>query len=249
MAHTPARLAGDGGVTRSMTKLSDYTTARVGLGITGESLPTEALLDFRLAHARARDAVHFSLDTATLSEELMACGLTPVLLRSAAANRDEYLRRPDKGRRLSDASAQTVAGHTCATAIIVADGLSALAVHRHAVPLLKEMTPDHIQPIWIVQQGRVAIGDHIGELLNAELSIVILGERPGLSTPDSLGIYLTWAPRVGRSDAERNCISNIHTQGLNYAEAAHKLAFLTTEARKRKLTGVALKEMAGPLLA
>jgi len=229
-------------------KLSDYTTARVGLGITGESLPTAALLDFRLAHARARDAVHFPLDTATLMKELLGCHLTPILLRSAAANRDEYLKRPNKGRRLSDVSVRAIAKSTCETAIVVADGLSALAVHRHAVPLLKEMAPDNTLPIWIVQQGRVAIGDHIGELLKAELSIVILGERPGLSTPDSLGIYVTWSPRLGRTDAERNCISNIHAQGLTYAEAAHKLAFLTSEAKKRKLTGVALKETAGNLL-
>jgi len=248
MAHTPAGFAGDGGAARSMTKLSDYTTARVGLGITGESLPTRALLDFRLAHARARDAVHFPLDTATLTEELLACHLAPILLRSAAQNRDEYLKRPDKGRRLSEASAKAIANSPCDTAIIVADGLSALAVHRHAVPLLKEMSLDDKLPIWIVQQGRVAVGDHIGALLKAELSIVILGERPGLSTPDSLGIYVTWAPRVGRTDAERNCISNIHGHGLSYAEAAHKLAFLTSEARKRKLTGVALKETAGNLL-
>jgi ethanolamine ammonia-lyase small subunit len=231
-----------------MMRLSDYTPARVGLGITGESLPTAALLNFRLAHARARDAVHFPLDAGALTEDLLAEGLTPILLHSAAANREEYLRRPDKGRQLSEASARVVAGCQCATAIIVADGLSALAVHRHAVPLLKEIAPDKSLPIWIVQQGRVAVGDHIGELLKAELSIVILGERPGLSTPDSLGIYLTWAPRVGRTDAERNCISNIHGFGLSYADAAHKLAFLTNEAKRRKLTGVALKETAGNLL-
>ena len=231
-----------------MTKLRDYTTARVALGITGESLPTNALLDFRLAHARARDAVHFPLDTATLTTELLACNLTPVVLHSAAANRDEYLRRPDKGRRLNSASAQIVATHHHPTALILADGLSALAVHRHVIPLLKEIAPDPQLPIWLVQQGRVAIGDHIGELLQAELSIVILGERPGLTTPDSLGIYLTWHPHIGRTDAERNCISNIHTHGLSYAEAAHKLAFLTNQAKRRKLSGVALKETATHLL-
>ncbi len=124
-----------------------------------------------------------------------------------------------------------------------------MAVHRHAVPLIKAITPGPTGTLWIVEQGRVAIGDPIGEILQAELSIVIIGERPGLSTPDSLGIYVTWAPRTGRTDAERNCISNIHDQGLSYAEAAHKLAFLTNEARQRKLTGVALKETAGSLLS
>jgi ethanolamine ammonia-lyase small subunit len=229
-------------------KLSDYTTARVALGITGESLPTAALLDFRLAHARARDAVYFPLNAEALAEEMDACGWAPVLLHSAAANRAEYLRNPNKGRKLSEASAKLVTGSR-STAIIIADGLSALAVHRHAVPLLKEVVPDKDNSFWIVQQGRVAIGDHIGELLAAELSIVILGERPGLSTPDSLGIYLTWSPRVGRSDAERNCISNIHQHGLSYAEAAHKLAFLVNAAKRRQLTGVALKETAGNLIA
>jgi ethanolamine ammonia-lyase small subunit len=228
-------------------KLSDYTTARVGLGISGESVPTEALLDFRLAHARARDAVHFPLNAEALAVEMAGCGWPAVVLRSAAANRDEYLRNPNKGRRLSEDSAKLVTGSR-ATAIIIADGLSALAVHRHAIPLLKEMAPDEQHSFWIVQQGRVAVGDEIGEILQAELSVVILGERPGLSTPDSLGIYLTWGPRVGRSDAERNCISNIHGHGLSYAEAAHKLGFLANEARKRKLTGVALKEMAGNLI-
>ncbi len=228
-------------------KLSDYTTARVGLGITGQSLPTEALLDFRLAHARARDAVHFPLNAEALAAEMTACGWPAVVLRSAAANRHEYLRSPTKGRRLSEESAKSVTG-LGSTAIVIADGLSALAVHRHAVPLLKEIAPDKQHSFWIVQQGRVAVGDQIGEILRADLSIVILGERPGLSTPDSLGIYLTWAPRLGRSDAERNCISNIHGHGLPYAEAAHKLAFLVNEARKRKLTGVALKEAAAHLI-
>jgi ethanolamine ammonia-lyase small subunit len=227
-------------------KLSDYTPARVGLGITGESLPTAALLDFRLAHARARDAVRFPLNAEALAGEMAEYGWRATLLRSSAVTREEYLRNPQKGRCLSEASADAVAGRAIAgsTAIIVADGLSALAVHRHAIPLLKELTPDENHSYWIVQQGRVAVGDHIGELLQADLSIVILGERPGLSTPDSLGIYLTWAPRLGRSDAERNCISNIHGQGLSYAQAARRLAFLTNEAKRRKLTGVALKETA-----
>jgi len=223
-------------------RLSDYTSARVGLGIAGDSLPTAALLSFRLAHARARDAVHLSLDTATLGDEMRAAGFTPVFVRSEAANREEYLRRPDRGRRLSGEHASILAQTIHKTAVIVADGLSALAVHRHAVPLLEEVAPEKTLPVFVVQQGRVAIGDHIGELLKAELSIVIIGERPGLTTPDSLGVYITWMPRVGRTDAERNCISNIHDQGLSYAEAARRLAFLTSEAKKRKLTGVALKD-------
>jgi len=232
-------------------KLTDYTNARVGLGITGESLPTTAQLNFRLAHAQARDAVHFPLNAAALANEMSHCSWKATVLQSAAENRAEYLRNPDKGRRLSHASAAAVRQQVASgsTAIIVADGLSALAVHRHAVPLLKEISFDTNHSFWIVQQGRVAIGDQIGELVKADLAIVILGERPGLSTPDSLGIYVTWAPHVGRNDAERNCISNIHGHGLSYAEAAHKLAFLVNEARKRKLTGVTLKETAGNLLS
>ena len=229
-------------------KLRDYTSARVGLGITGYSLPTKALLDFRLAHARARDAVHFPLDVATLEQELAGLNLRAIKLHSAAADRDEYLRRPDWGRRLNKQSAHAIKEARHSTAIIVADGLSALAIHRHAVPLIKEIAPNQAQPVYIVEQGRVAIGDHIGELTKADLSIVIIGERPGLSTSDSLGIYITWSPHLGRTDAERNCISNIHNEGLSYGEAAHKLAFLTAEARQRKLTGVALKETAGELL-
>ena len=229
-------------------KLGDYTSARVGLGIAGDSLPTKALLDFRLAHARARDAVYFPFDVGGFSDELRHLNHTPLTLHSAAANREEYLRRPDLGRRLNTESEKAIAKSYFQTALIVADGLSPLAVHRHAAPLIQAIAPSNKSPIWLVQQGRVAIGDHIGELLKADLSIVIIGERPGLSTRDSLGIYVTWAPRVGRTDAERNCISNIHSDGLSYAEAAHKLAFLTAEARKRKLTGVALKEIAGKLL-
>ncbi len=208
----------------------------------------KALLDFRLAHARARDAVYFPFDVVGLSAELRNLKYTPITLHSAAANREEYLRRPDLGRRLDTESEKAIQKSHFPMALIIADGLSALAVHRHAVRLIEAISPGDKSPILLAQQGRVAIGDHIGELVKADLSIVIIGERPGLSTPDSLGIYITWAPHLGRSDAERNCISNIHSEGLSYAEAAHKLAFLTAEARKRKLTGVGLKETAGKLL-
>ncbi len=225
-----------------MKKLTDYTPARVGLGVAGESLPTQALLDFRLAHARARDAVHVPLDVAGVAAELSESGYLAMHLTSAAKTRDEFLRRPDQGRELSGDSTKIIREYQHPTAIVISDGLSALAVHRHAVPLLKEFAPDNRIPIWIVENGRVAIGDHIGALLRSELAIVLLGERPGLSSPDSLGIYITWAPRFGRTDAERNCISNIHDRGLSYAEAARRLAFITNEARTRKLTGVSLKE-------
>jgi ethanolamine ammonia-lyase small subunit len=227
-----------------LIKLSDYTSARVSLGVTGDSLPTQPMLEFRLAHARARDAVHIPLDTPSLLMEMRNARL----LHSNAKDRDEYLRRPDKGRRLNSESVEIVKrAESSSVAVVVADGLSALAVHRHAVALLEKLRLD-AYPIWLVQQGRVAIGDHIGSLLGAELSIVLIGERPGLSTPDSLGVYLTWNPGLARTDAERNCISNIHEQGLSYEAAAHKLLFLMGEIRRRKLSGVPLKETAAQLL-
>jgi ethanolamine ammonia-lyase small subunit len=179
------------------------------------------------------------------------------VLRTAAQNRDEYLRRPDRGRQLSEDSALSLSEScaSCKYAFVIADGLSALAIHRHAVPLLElvfaglDWKPDQNCPIFIVEQGRVAIGDAIGEAIQSDLSVVFIGERPGLSSPDSLGVYLTWAPRNGRTDGERNCISNIHANGLSYAGAAHKLLFLIKEAQRRKLTGVTLKETAGQLLS
>jgi ethanolamine ammonia-lyase small subunit len=165
------------------------------------------------------------------------------------------LRRPDLGRVLSQDSRQFAAKFKgkCDVAFILADGLSARAVERHAASLLEAVfasgvnTPDDARPLWIVERGRVAIGDAIGELIGAAIAVMLIGERPGLSSPDSLGIYLTWAPRSGRTDAERNCISNIHAHGLSYASAAHRLGFLLQEARSRKLSGVQLKNTA-PLL-
>ena len=236
-----------------MRSLRDFTSARVELGRTGHSLPTSELLNFQLAHAKARDAVHLPLDTNSLVVELRQQGLSSIVLASAAPDRAIYLRRPDLGRRLS-ASSRAKLGSIQAgydAVFVIVDGLSALAVHRHAVPLLAQVLPKidwRIAPIAIVEQGRVAIGDEIGERLGASLAVVVIGERPGLSSPDSLGIYLTWQPKPGKTEAERNCISNIRTEGLSYEFAAHKLLFLMTEARHRKLSGVALKENAGPLL-
>jgi ethanolamine ammonia-lyase small subunit len=227
--------------------LRSFTPARVGLGRTGHSLPTAELLRFQLDHARARDAVYEALDPGGL-------GLPHILLRSAATDRATYLRRPDMGRTLSAESRGRIERGSYDAAIVLVDGLSARAIHRHAAPLLAELTPRleeegwRLAPLTVVIEGRVAIGDEIGELLGARLVAVLIGERPGLSSPDSLGIYLTWNPRPGRTDAERNCISNVRTEGITYGVAAHKLHFLMREARARKLTGVGLKEDA-PLLA
>jgi ethanolamine ammonia-lyase small subunit len=223
-----------------MMRLRDYTAARVELGRVGHSLPTARLLEFQLAHARARDAVHLPLNMATLVLELnREC----LVLKSAAPDRATFLRRPDLGRRLSTPLNPEKRGFDAV--MVVADGLSALAVHRHAVPLLNRVFARlhwTFAPVVIVEQGRVAIGDEIGQAFDAALAVVLIGERPGLSSPDSLGVYVTWSPKPGRTEAERNCISNVRPEGLSYDLAAHKLLYLMTEARQRKLTGVNLKE-------
>jgi ethanolamine ammonia-lyase small subunit len=236
-----------------MKSLREFTPARVDLGRTGHSLPTHELLDFQLAHARARDAVQLPLDVNSLSLELKQKNIPCLTLASEARDRLTYLHRPDLGRRLNARSREGLAPFKSAydAVFVIADGLSALAVHRHALPLLDLILAQldwRIAPVTIIEQGRVAIGDEIGELLGANLAVVLIGERPGLSSPDSLGIYLTWQPRPGRTDAERNCISNIRTEGLSYAGAAQKLLLLMKESRRLKLSGVLLKER-GPLLA
>ncbi|HLK69202.1 MAG TPA: ethanolamine ammonia-lyase subunit EutC [Bryobacteraceae bacterium] len=212
--------------------LRSFTPARVALGRAGHSLPTAELLRFRLDHARARDAVYEELDPAAL-------GVPHVLLHSAAPDRATYLRRPDLGRKLNPNA--TLERGDYDAAIVIADGLSAPAVHHHAVQLLHALTPLlvdwQLAPLTVVLQGRVAIGDEIGHRLGARQVAVVIGERPGLTSPDSLGIYLTWDPRPGRTDAERNCISNVRTEGLSCEAAAHQLHFLMNEARVRKLTG------------
>lgn len=222
-------------------KLRDFTPARVALGCVGSSLPTSELLALQLAHARARDAVHARVDPRALSLQL---GRPCLIVHSAAPDRATYLRRPDLGRRLTEESRRILSaqGEKFDAAIVIADGLSALAVERHAGPLLGklDLSDWKLAPLVIVEQGRVAIGDEIGEALRASLVVVLIGERPGLSSPDSLGIYLTWNPRSGLTDADRNCISNIWAEGLSYEAAAHRLLSLITEARARKISGVTL---------
>ena len=219
--------------------LKRFTPARVALGRSGHSLPTAELLRFQLDHARARDAVYEALDAASL-------GLSHLLLHSAAPDRATYLRRPDLGRKLNPDSRALLSPGAYDAALVVADGLSAPAVHHHAAPLVHALLPLlegwRLAPLTVVLQGRVAIGDEIGQALGARLVAVLIGERPGLTSPDSLGIYLTWDPRPGRHDAERNCISNVRTEGISYSLAARKLHFLMEQARARQLTGVELKE-------
>ncbi len=233
-------------------RLRALTPARVGLALTGVSQQTRDVLDFQRAHALARDAVHARLDAAALAGAIspIALGFAPdpvLRLHSAARDRAQYLQRPDLGRMLDDASRQALAARKSAhrdLALVVCDGLSALAVERNAVPVLEALLPRLdgwiLAPVSVVELGRVAIGDGIGELLDADLAVVLIGERPGLSSPDSLGAYITWMPRRGRTDAERVCISNIRAEGLRPAAAAAEILAALIHARSRRLTGVAL---------
>ncbi len=230
--------------------LRRHTPARIALGRAGPALPTREVLEFGLAHARARDAVHRALDVDRLERELKAAGYAPIRVSSRAPDRATYLTRPDLGRRLDEESRKRLA---VAAELVVAveDGLSAIAVQNHAVRLLGELGRLSAErwsraAVVIALRGRVALGDEIGERLNARLVVVMIGERPGLSSPDSLGVYVTYAPRVGRTDAERNCISNIHARGLAYEEAARKLDWLVSAALARGVTGIALKDDSVP---
>ena len=229
--------------------LRRFTPARVALGRVGSGLPTAAHLEFQAAHAAARDAVHAELDCSTLCADLIAAGLSSVTVRSACPDRRSYLLRPDLGRRLDPAD-QARLRSTPSIAFVVCDGLSATAVQRHAAPLLARVVPALGQsgPVVLARQGRVALGDAIGAAMAAEAVAVLIGERPGLSSPDSLGVYLTWHPQPGRTDAERNCISNIRPEGLPIAAAATKLLWLIAAMRRLRLTGVGLKDEQPALL-
>ncbi|HEU0218640.1 MAG TPA: ethanolamine ammonia-lyase subunit EutC [Stellaceae bacterium] len=250
------------------------TPARISLGRSGNALPTAAQLDFQLAHARARDAVHAALDAERIAAELKALGLEAVRLRSMASDRAAYLRRPDLGRRLQEASRALLIRHSVGLqptglsrgegrnpghhrprrgsphdiAFVIADGLSATAVNAHAVPLIAALLELYganrpaIGPVAVAEGGRVAIGDEIGGLLDADLVAVLIGERPGLSAADSLGAYLTWAPAPGAVDAARNCISNIRPEGMPIADAAAALVHLIAGARQHRMTGVGLSQ-------
>ena len=243
-------------ITNPWSHLRQLTPARIALGRAGTSLPTDAQLDFQFAHAQARDAVHLSLDCAELAVQIEQEGHTCLQLHSAAPDRNTYLQRPDLGRRLSDESAIQLDEHAQRNgagydlAIVIADGLSALAVQRHALPLLQRIEEQiekdgwTLAPISLVQQSRVALGDEVGERLKAKMVVMLLGERPGLSSPDSLGLYFTYDPKVGRTDADRNCISNIRLEGLSYNLAAHRLIHMMREACRRQLSGVNLKDEA-----
>lgn len=232
--------------------LKAHTPARIAQGRTGRSLPTSALLSFQLDHARARDAVHSTLDTALLLQQLGEIHSTSIEVNSQAVDRQLYLQRPDLGRKLSEASRkmlQNLDDHTgYDLCIVVADGLSALAVNRYALPVVAGLIKQamalnwSIAPVCVVEQGRVAIGDEIAHGLRADLLVVLIGERPGLSSPDSMGAYLTYRPRPGLTDESRNCVSNIRPEGLSTAFAIQKITYLLAEMKRRQLSGVSLKD-------
>jgi ethanolamine ammonia-lyase small subunit len=246
--------------------LRTLTTARVALTRTGVSLTTRHALEFSLAHAQARDAVHSTLSVPSLLAALRERGLAAIAVKSAVRDRTEYLRRPDLGRTLAPDSSERLAtdlgapsmqlhrmggkpqpSPTATLSLILADGLSALAVERHALPLLDALLPSlgdtwQLTPVVVAEQARVALGDEIGAVFGADVVVMLIGERPGLSSPASLGAYITWAPRPGRTDAERNCVSNIRTEGLDYRAAAAKIAWFVEEARRLERTGVDLRE-------
>ena len=240
---------------RPTLDLRALTPARVALGRNGASLPTKPLLDFTLDHARARDAVHAVFDADRMTAALGVFGLPVVAARSRAVARHDYLRRPDLGRQLDPAAAAhlgAVAARAGPLAIVVGDGLSPTAVHAHARGLLQHLLPRlsdepavAVDRIVVASGARVALGDEIGAILGASMVLMLIGERPGLSAPDSLGAYITFAPKPGRTDAERNCVSNIHKAGLSYDEAAHTVAWLIREGLAGEATGVALKDESG----
>jgi ethanolamine ammonia-lyase small subunit len=251
----------DRSVKRVTPDLRSLTAARVSLAMSGHSIVTSEVLGFQLAHALARDAVHAEFHAEIFARRL--CDELPVLkeqgievltLQTCAFDRANYLRDPRKGRRLDARSSAVLKPAPCDLAISVADGLSALAVEKNAIPLLAVLLPRlaadgwTVGPVTVVQQGRVGVCDVIGEGLAARCSLMLIGERPGLSSADSMGAYLTWEPRVGRTDADRNCLSNIRDGGLDVEDAAVRLLWLMKTARAMKRTGVALKEGTGTSL-
>ncbi len=260
MSHTPDDASAGSGVTPSLW--ADWraaTPARLALGRAGNATPTDETLRFGWAHAMARDAIHAPLDVDGLATALNADGWPVERAHSRATDRTTYLRRPDLGRQLDESDAQRLrenlscaAGSVrsaapCDICFVVGDGLSSLAVERHAAPLLAALRPHlpeamRCTPVVIASQARVALADDIAALFGATLSVMLIGERPGLSSPDSLGVYLTHAPRRGRHDAERNCVSNVRHEGLSYALAAYKIGWLLRESLRRGLSGVALKD-------
>lgn len=251
------------------SELRRFTRARVALGRAGTSLPTKALLDFQLDHARAVDAVHQPLDMERLSRALRASdivqsliGEPTIVVESEAADQDTFLQRPDLGRRLREQDARTLREFSASKeagfdlVVLLSGGLSASAVQRHAPPFLEELTAQlkaqhrtlTVAPLVMAPRARVALGDDVGESIGARMALVLVGERPGLTSPDSMGAYLTWSARRGTLDSQRNCVSNIRPEGLSYGDAAGKVTYLIREARRLQCTGIGLKDRADDTL-
>jgi ethanolamine ammonia-lyase small subunit len=231
--------------------LKKFTNARIALGRTGISVPSKEMLEFKMDHAHARDAVFSLLDTNTLLRQLKDFNLPVYLLKSKATDKHSYLRRPDLGRSLHEDAIEQLSAlkdlqyDIC---IILSDGLSATAINHHAITILQSLIPAlrtmklNIAPLCLIERGRVAIADETASWLNAKLSLLLIGERPGLSSPDSLGVYITYDPQIGLTDESRNCISNIRPEGLQYKAAVDKMLYLVKEAFRLKLSGTGLKE-------
>ncbi len=232
--------------------LQNYTPARIARGRAGHSIPTSELLKFQTDHAQARDAVYSELDTTQLNESIRkTLGLQILNLKSEVKNRSQYLQRPDLGRTLSQTSREkliSINNSESDICFVITDGLSAQAINQNVLLLLENLIPRlidinwKIAPICLVEQGRVAIADEIGFLLKSEIVIILIGERPGLSSPNSMGAYITFHPHVGMTDESRNCVSNIRPEGLNIQMATDKILYLLTEMKTKKLSGVGLKD-------
>ena len=244
MSHNPVQPDG-------WSELRRLTTARVGLGRSGASLPTEHWLQFKLDHAMARDAVHTSVDWQVLEHDVTALGVRTVRITTGVTSRENYLSRPDLGRTLSDTSRRdltTLRAERMDLVILLCDGLSALALQSHAAPLLAALLPElardgwKVGPVVLAEQARVGLQDEVGEALDSAMALTLIGERPGLGSPDSLGAYFVLNPRPGNTDANRNCVSNIRPEGLPPEEAAQTIRYLLNQARQRQISGVALKD-------
>ncbi|OJU51858.1 MAG: ethanolamine ammonia-lyase [Bacteroidales bacterium 45-6] len=232
-------------------ELKRFTDARIALGHTGASLPTKEMLKFSLSHASARDSVHMPFEKERIAGELEGLGFSTIQVNSQATNRQTYLTRPDLGRLLSASSGMLLADlpkNAHDLTVVVADGLSSKAVHRNAIPMIQHMLgylaqlKFRLSPVVIAEQARVGLGDAVGEIIKSTFVAILIGERPGLSSPDSLSVYLTYKPHTGRLESERNCISNIRPEGLSYEKAAFKLAWLLEHASLRQCTGIELKD-------
>lgn len=231
--------------------LKKHTPARIGLGRSGVSATTQSLLEFNKAHARAKDALQADLELNTLTNGLRSFGLDYLLVQSRVSSKEEYLLRPDLGRELDPTYNETLSQNADTESnicITITEGLSASAINKHALPYLELLQHAlskkqiKVAPVCIARSGRVAIADPIGSLLKAKISIILVGERPGLSSPHSMGVYITYDPKTGRTDAERNCISNIWEEGLSYQAAVASTLYLIDEITKRQLSGIAIKD-------